>query len=513
MKGGPKIYAVGARVSEVPVPEPNSELLAKGKIKLSVPDLRRERTKNYRQLPFGSVPTYAPLSYDRNDPETIKNAYLNRLLRPVPEADPGWLKEFHDHCVELAARLPKVVPMTFQEWLDSESYPGWRKNQLREEYDKLNGHRPSMHTAKKVKSFVKLESYPLWKAPRMINSRCDAFKAWAGGYIKAIESVVYDVDFDGIKFVKHIPVPDRPAAIMNLIQAGSVSMETDYKTFECSFAPKIMHACECALLTHCLADYPEDAMYLARVDSGLNKMSTRNGVRAEVKGRRMSGDLWTSLGNGWTNMCLAHFVAAKRGIKIKGFVEGDDGLFVASGDIDPADFTKLGFTCEMKIVRSPAEAHFCGMIFSDSGQIVKDPRRVFENFGWTHSSINAGPRVMNELLRAKCLSGCYETPHCPVIGVLYREGLRRTRGSIPRFERDGYHDMGVVPTDESKVPEFAPTPSTRELFAQKFNVPESVQLLAEEAIRDGDLMKVASLIPAGSDLDVYDYAIKYIEPG
>lgn len=71
---------------------------------------------------------------------------------------------------------------------------------------------------------------------------------------------------------------------------------------------------------------------------------------------------------------------------------------------------------------------------------------------------------MDELLRAKALSACYETPHCPVIGKIARYALERTRGVHPRFVRDGYHDVPML--DEFDVPKFEPTDLTRELFAR-----------------------------------------------
>lgn len=510
--GGPKrIYAVGARVDEVPVPQAESDLLKTGRGSLSVPSKRKQRTKNYRQLPFGAVPGYAPLSYDRNDPATIDLAYKGRLMRPVPQPDLVRLRQFKNFVKNETEKLPRVKAMTFEEWIESEkSYNEERKDQLRQAYSELNGGFPTRKQAQHVDSFVKLESYPEWKFPRMINSRCDYFKAWAGRFIKPIEEIVYDTDFDGIRFIKHVPVPDRPAKIFILVKANMKSAESDFKAFECSFDPLVMDAGEIPLFEHCLADYPEECQFICDTDRGWNCMRARGGARAKVKGRRMSGDLWTSLGNGWTNAMVFKFICWRRGIKVKGYVEGDDGLYVLS-ELPPAsDFEELGFKCELSEVRGPNEAHFCGMVLAQPGEAIKDPRRLFENFGWTHSFIHAGDRIMGELLRGKALCGCYETGQSPIAGVLYREALKRTRKYSPRFERDGYHEECPL-REESEVKPFAPSVATRELFALKFGVSVQTQLEVENAIIQGDMAKIATLLPPTPQLALYSE--RYVEVG
>lgn len=493
-------------MDEVPVPLVLDSLFLQGKASLSVPALRKERSKNYRKLPFGAVPGYAPLSYDRNDPATVDLAYQGRLFRPVPKPDPPFLAEFKAFVQSEVEKLPRVKPLTFDEWIDQENnYNEERKNQLREAFDALKGGRPTRKQASHVDSFIKLESYPEYKYPRMINSRCDAFKAWAGGKIKAVEQAIYDHDFDGIKFIKHVPVPDRPGLICMLDKANMKSGESDYKAFECSFDPKVQDACELPLFRHCLADTPEDAEFICAVDSGVNRMRTRSGARAAVKGRRMSGDLWTSLGNGFTNAMVMKFICHKRGISVSGFVEGDDGLFVYSEVPPNTDFERLGFRIEMKEVPHPNEAHFCGMVFANPNEIMKDPYRVFENFSWTHSFINAGPSIMLELLKGKALCGLFETGQSPIAGVLYREALKFCGSVAPRFIRDGYH---VVPPS-FVIPEFSPSSETRLLFEQKYGVSVHLQLAVESAIRQHDFQLVAQLMPAPADLQ--HFAQKYVE--
>jgi len=202
------------------------------------------------------------------------------------------------------------------------------------------------------------------------------------------------------------------------------------------------------------------------------------------------------------------FICSKQSQSVKGFVEGDDGLFATKALITVDDYKKLGFTVKIHEVAHPSKAHFCGMTCSEDGTVLKDCRRVFQTFGWTSSFISAGHRVMDELLRAKALSLCYELPQCPILGELAREALRLTHGIDARFV-DSYNP---IPLDYSgPTGPFQPTMSARSLYEEQYGVSISTQLLVEAAIRDHDMMEVSRLIPPPTH--VLDYSSRYIEVG
>lgn len=457
----------------------------------------------YRRLPYGSVPSYAPLSWDSHDPETVEAAFKMRLMKEVPKARPGVLQRLSAFVDDfLLKNVPQVDPLGFEEWLATTGYDENRKNQLRAENEDLRGSRPTRRQAQKVKSFVKTESYPEWKYPRMINSRCDAFKAYSGPFFKAIEQAVYQLK----PFVKHTPVPERPALIAGIKKAGARYYQTDYSAFECHFTVEVMRALELRLYRWCLKNHPDDAEFICRTLSGVNQMGTMTGVRASVRARRMSGDMCTSLGNGFSNLMITLFLIAEKGGHYDGFVEGDDGVFATDVVLTAQDYLDCGFTIKIDEVDDPCHASFCGMIFAESGEIIRDPRRFIETFGWTHSMISAGPTIMHQLLRAKALSACYETPQCPIVGQIARSALEVTRGYAPRFVADGYHQ---APPDEWPLPDFAPSDDTRLLFERLFGVSVADQLRVEESIRAGHLDAVLQVLPP--HVDVEQYALNYVE--
>lgn len=468
---------------------------------LRQPLTRRPRRKMFRRLPTCAVPGYSPLCLDSNDPQTIQDSIYQRLLRDLPSPNPEVLLRFKAFVEKfLSENVPRVTPLTFEEWLSSTTYDIARKNQLRESYASLRGGRPTRKQCEKIQSFIKTESYPTWKQARTINSRADVFKAWSGPMFKAIENAIYTLP----EFIKHTPVPERPAKIRALRKANRRYFQTDFTAFESHFCWQFLKVCECALYRHCLAS-TQDADFLCSVISGENHLSYRAGVKAKLIARRMSGDMCTSLGNGFTNLMLAKFIVECKGSFLEGFVEGDDGLFSTEVELTSKDYADLGFTIKVEEVVDPCAASFCGMIFPDSGEIIRDPRKFIQNFGWTHSFIHAGPEIMNQLLRAKALSACFETPQCPIVGAFARKALYDTCGCTPRFVHDGYHT--AIP-DAISVPPFRPSDDTRVLFAQEFGVSPDLQKAVEAAVEDGDMDLVASLLPPSQE--VADYTRRYV---
>lgn len=353
-----------------------------------------------------------------------------------------------------------------------------------------------------------MEAYPEYKEARWINSRADLFKAYSGRFFKAIEDELYHNPW----FIKHTPIPDRPALIKALRQTGRYYYENDYKAFESSMIPELMKNCECLLYKYLLASNPEDAEFICRTLTGTNSLRTRTGVNCDVEGRRMSGDMCTSCGNGFTNLMVVLFIVESKGGDIRGFVEGDDGIFASTVKLDASDFTRCGFTVEIHEIADPCRAHFCGMTFAETGVCIKDPRRVLASFGWTASFIQAGSKIMDSLLRSKALSLYYEMPQCPILGVLSRETLRLTRGvSMTHVEDTLQRGYDVRTLGDLDISPFEPGHDTRELFSQIFHVSIEQQLAVERLIEMHRLDEISTILPPHDDM--LHYFDRYIEVG
>lgn len=491
-------------MGEIPLPATSERSLEKGEAKATKSIIREKRRRMFVKLPWGAVNGYAPISPDSNDPETQYQGMLARLLRELPkpreEALVGFAK-FVDRFIDRFVLTQKLEGLTFEEYLaGNKSYNEQRKAQLREAWEALRGGRPTARQCSSIASFIKVENYPAFKHARWINSRSDAFKAYAACYFKPIENLVFSLPW----FIKHTPVPDRPAKIVGLRKAGRRFFATDFKAFESHFTHQIMQACEIRLYERCLA-YSTEGRFLSSALCGTrdpswlnNHLKTRLGTRAQVRARRMSGDLVTSLGNGFTNLMLALYQAeCKTGNwerSIEGYVEGDDGIFACSFEMDAAWYEDMGFTIVIEEHADPRRASFCGMVFDDS--IIRDPRSFLLSFGWTSSFLGGGEKLHWSLLRAKALSVTYETPDCPVVAAMAHKALELTRGYLPRWVDDGYHER---PRDEKHVRAPSPSPATRRLFAEMYGIDEGLQLQLEAAIRAGRLEEVSRLLPATPD--------------
>jgi len=312
---------------------------------------------------------------------------------------------------------------------------------------------------------------------RLINSRKDCFKAYSGPWFKAIEDVLYKQKY----FVKHVSVPDRRKLVSSLRRSGSYYYATDYTAFEAGLKKQIMDACECRMYRHMLSNFPAHAEFICDVVSG-KQVCKYVGCSVEMPACRMSGDMCTSVGNGFTNLMLFNFMCEVVGVQFDGLVEGDDGLFATSGPITGATefLARLGQVVKIEAVRDPCEASFCGMIFADQG-VIKDPRKLFINFGWTSSYVYGGERVMRSLLRSKALSLAYECGSCPMAWALAVRALQLTRGVTVTHATQSYN---VVPASEAECLSHLepPSPATRALFADLFGISVPQQIKAEEYI-------------------------------
>lgn len=493
--------ALGARVNETVLREPEDHDVNGVLAEITLPNHRKPRALMAAALPFGSVPGIAPLSMDVNDPHTMMCSCKQRLMRRTPKPNVVLLAELKTFVKSwLAKNLNPVEPMEFEEWLASTGYNEHRKEQLREASTTLQGGRPSPRQCRKVEMHGKHESYPEYKHARTINSRCDAFKAYSGPYFKAIEAELYRLPY----FVKHMTPAERMERVKSLSSVGNRCYATDFTAFESHFSHEIMHALEIQLYKYCLQHYPRDSDIIVKTIGGKNLISTRCGFYAKVFARRMSGDMCTSLGNGFSNIMLALFIAHKKGAHLDGIVEGDDGLFVTDKEMHNQDWLDLGFTIKMTPVPDPCRASFCGLIFGESGQVIRDPVRFLQNFGWTENYITGSERVHMELLRAKSLSALHETPQCPIVGMMARCAYQRTTGYMPRFT-DRWRAMHTPDWAEEQ---FAPSPDTRQLFQEMYGVGVEQQLAIEAMISAGD-MGFAHLLKVHPH--IADYESRFVE--
>lgn len=295
-----------------------------------------------------------------------------------------------------------------------------------------NPHR--QHKICRVLAFNKDETYPEIKFFRSINGRHDLAKIFFGPIIKSIESAIYNSDF----FIKHISWTDRSQWFKLRFETFKHFYMTDYTSFEASFTEELCKAVEYPLYAQMLGHDLAKIIMLAFYSTNTSSFAD---VSMSFKAKRCSGDVNTSLGNAWCNLCVIYCILHDRGLMkggpfginpVKFVVEGDDG-FIASNvelNITEEDFTQFGLSAKIDIVSQYYLGSFCGMVFDpESLTVLADPVKVLLNFGWASGKYaNANEQTRLSLLRAKALSFAYLYPRCPLISPMAMRALQLTRG-------------------------------------------------------------------------------------
>jgi hypothetical protein len=306
-----------------------------------------------------------------------------------------------------------------------------------------------------------------------------------GPAFKAIEQRL----FKRPEFIKYIPVRDRPSYIMDLCFAeGGSYVATDYTAFESLFTADIMNAVEFQLYRHMLQGHPSGASTLRLMEKvlmGRNHCCFKN-FRVDVDATRMSGEMCTSLGNGFSNLMFMLFACHKFNSRCVGVVEGDDGLFRVDGPLPTTEFfSELGLKIKLEVHSSLSEASFCGIIFDEEERInVTDPVSELVNFGWSNAKYaGASPNKLLQLLRCKSISLAYQYPGCPVLWKLADVGMFLTRSQDIRslvesrlFDSWNRNTLREAMGTHSVMP---PGPRTRELVARLYGLSVERQLMIE----------------------------------
>jgi len=356
---------------------------------------------------------------------------------------------------------------------------------------------------------MKDEGYTEEKHVRGINSRTDAFKTMVGPIFKAIETVVYQDHH----FIKHVPVAERPKYILDLLSKYKRIYASDYTAFEALFVKLLMMSCEFVLYEHMTKNLPEGPEFMRRcreVLAGRNVCNFRD-FTVWIEAVRMSGEMCTSLGNGFTNLMTHLFACAEAGNdNVDLVVEGDDALVGCNHEIPPTSmFTRLGLIVKLEPVEAIEEASFCGLVFDREDMVnITDPLKVLASFGWTGQMYrNSSRGVLNPLLRCKALSLAHTYPGCPIISELAQYGLRVTR-SVPAcklWKRWAARDLNEWERGKLKAMLEAGAPpvrdvpiNTRFLMEKKFGVRVEDQLSIEAYLRNQDELR-----PLMLDIDLF----------
>lgn len=430
------------------------------------------------------------------------STWCKKNLKPIAQEEvisfDGWIAKLVEHKTYPAARIRELK----QVWQDHAQFIN--PDGTLKDWASLT--KKNKRKWFKCKSFIKEEHYAVegWKHPRAINSRSDFFKCLVGPYFDRIADTVFGwAPKNGPSpFIKYVPVRDRPNVVKtHLMRDGARYRCTDFSSFEAHFTKQLMEIIEFELYKWMSSKnvYMQRILgVISKVLMGVNFLQFK-WFGVSVDATRMSGEMNTSLGNGFSNLMMCLFLTFDSDPKAvwKGFVEGDDAVFT----VDPPEsaptvdkYEEYGFNMkEVLSFKDLGEAGFCGMLFhpdDPKSTVVTDIKKVLGKTGWTSMQyVNSGPKVLNSLLRNKAHSLVNSYAGCPILQEFGHYLLRVTVED--KYMEDRLMDqMGwwertqLLYAIKYPIQPYKPHHLVRELVERLYGITVSVQIEIEEMLRN-----------------------------
>lgn len=371
-----------------------------------------------------------------NHPPSIVMGILKRFATQPPKSSPivlAYLNKFVRNFCETMLEPLTAGDAEFDTWIEQINQPAFRKEELKAVWTAAPYDDPAIvFRSCDIKSFVKDEFYPDIKPLRCINARDDWFKCCSGPLFDAISKKVFSLPY----FIKKVPVLERPTDIIESIwDLVSDVINADATSYEAHFIEEIMDNIEFVLydyMTERVPDYHHKMSYIKHVLKGPQLLKFKF-MSVKLNATRMSGEMNTSLGNGFTTLMLNMFLSYIKNLKMNIRAEGDDNLSKwQKSEFKPTaeEWEELGWIMKIEEPREANLGAFCGNVFDVEDKIVvTDPRTALRTFGWTGKRyVSAGRALQLQLLRSKALSLSHQYNGCPLLGAFGRRVEQLTRG-------------------------------------------------------------------------------------
>lgn len=436
------------------------------------------------------------------DQNNMERAFRLRINPVTPISNPTILEQLKEYVIYFLKKqkrkgfLKPLPPLQeqddklFNEWLDQNKHYGYsRKCMFRRKRKIVKPFSQVVWRDKflDVQSFPKLKMTNEAKYPRLVNSRSDYYKVLVAPYVKLIEDQLFKLKW----FLSGIPTHKFPPYLEKLTVNPWI-METDYSSFEGCFTPEYTACVEQQLWKFFLKNNPEMlnifmSQYYDRDGSvHVNKIYGKN-FRGFVEGSRMSGEMWTSLANGFSNLINVKFLAHMKKQKIHGYVMGDDGIFsMDTPFLTKEDFSQLGFNIKIKYDNSISHTSFCGNIYSPQSQtIVIEPGQISSLFtNMKKSYFRASTKKKLQLLKNKAQSLYCIGKYTPIISKLALKIIELIPDQGIKIV--DYREKWLIEQQmQDTIETFEPVPipyENRWIYADKFNISLEQQYQIEQYI-------------------------------
>lgn len=432
-------------------------------------------------------------------------ALHNRVMGEVPRPSVDGLKKLRKQARRLVTLLPKTTP---DDWyVLPNMYAGQKRARYTRATDNvLNGGGVSRRDAK-VKMFVKFERLNPSKVnpdPRAIQFRDAKYCVDVGRFLKPIEKALYALRGNGTD----LPVGRVIGKGLNSVERANLLREkmSDF-TRPCVLSLDAsrfdQHVdVELLKLEHLIyKGMCPDSWFAELLSWQLeNECVSSKGIKYHVRGKRMSGDMNTALGN-----CLLMVLMVStfmRGKKYDLLDDGDDCLlFVEEDDLAwvmshiQEEFLTYGHELKVESVASSLhQVEWCQskVIEISPGKVrfVRNPHKVM-------STALSGTKYFVDRCRAKLVNtiGLTELILNAGVPVLQEYALALMRNAacpdvLPWQEVESYHwrlsrELRLFNLRQlEKIEPRAITPEARLSFAEAFGIPPDEQEAMERSLRN-----------------------------
>lgn len=359
--------------------------------------------------------------------------------------------------------------------------------------------KPLLKEDSEVKFFIKTEKTNFTKkpdsVPRGISPRDPRYHVSLGPYIKRIEKLVYkriDELWGGPTIMKGKNARDRGKTVLKhwLKYNNPVAVGVDASRFDQHVhqdALKFEHSVYSSYFTGSHRTNLEHLLRRQLVNSG--KGRTQNGsLSFKLKGKRMSGDMNTALGNCLLMSTMIKSVVDSLGIKASFINDGDDGvIFLEKDDLNTLN-EQLANEClkfgHEVVLEPPAyrieDIEFCQCKFValQVGEYIA-VRDIANSFDKDSMCIDPLPteKVATQWMRAVGDCGLSLTSGLPVLQSYYEHYRKQAKiGKELSNQIQGFKMLAEGMGSPKYTP---PTPYSRYSFWKAFGIPPDTQIQIE----------------------------------
>jgi hypothetical protein len=441
-------------------------------------------------------------------------ALRNRVVGKVPEPTKRGVALLMREARRLTCHIPDVAPMTEETFLDH--YSGRNKSRYANAIDSLHRVPFNPKVDSMVKAFVKAEKFnPAGKVnpdPRMIQARSPRYNVEIGRYLKPIEHHLYRLrSRHNLPLLgKGLSMQGRGEVLQKIFThyKSPVCVSYDGSRWDQHIAKEVLEVEHSVYKRLC-----RDPYFHGLLDLQLeNRCVTARGWKYRTRGKRMSGDMNTALGNCLLMIIMVRAAMREIGVQHDLFDDGDDVLVIFESEHLERVQSRipglmLEFGQEIKVENvayrlEDVEWCQCRPVIGPDGNynMVADWKKVL-------SQSAAGVRYWHEPKTrfdmgysvGQCLLAMY--PGMPIISK-YAERLC-AKGQINQdvYQIDWVHKISAAGLIKKlgTLTSVEPTMETRLSFEKAFGIPPLDQIIYEQQLNDWEIEEGLEEVPLEVD--------------